>query len=89
MASTYEPPSLQKLLTAGSFIYILNVAGSLLDRLIHAGLLGQIVAGIIYGPSLSSIIPSTWTEALTALGYVGLVLIVFEGTDCLPFPRLH
>jgi hypothetical protein len=34
---------------------------------------------MIYGPPLGGIIPQTSLSALVALGYLGLIFIVFEG----------
>ena len=46
----------------------------------RAGLIGQIIVGLIYGlPIGGDMIPIAWQEAFIALGYIGLVLIIFEG----------
>ena len=75
----YAPPKFIHLLTLGSLIYFLNVGGWVFDNVLHAGLIAQILLGMIYGPPLGGVIPLTWLDALVALGYLGLVLIVFEG----------
>ena len=36
--------------------------------------------GIIYGTPLANILEKDWQETFLALGYVGLILIIFEGT---------
>jgi hypothetical protein len=46
---------------------------------IQAGIIGQIAVGIIYGVPLANILEHTWQETFLALGYVGLILIIFEG----------
>ncbi|KAI5824985.1 Sodium/hydrogen exchanger [Schizophyllum commune Tattone D] len=76
--TTYEAPSIPTLLTLSSFLYLNSAASSLFDRLIHANLLGPLLVGIIYGPQVANILP---TDALTTfinVGYVGLLIIVFE-----------
>ncbi|KAI0308923.1 Sodium/hydrogen exchanger family-domain-containing protein [Amylostereum chailletii] len=75
----YEPPTLPQILTVSAYLYLLNVSGWLFDRLIHANLVGQILIGIVFGPPLANILPTAWIETFTSLGYVGLILIVFQG----------
>lgn len=75
----YEETSLIELLVLSSFLYILNAFGWVTERLLHAGLLAQIAAGIIYGPPLANIIPYKWLNALQALGNLGLILLIFQG----------
>ena len=81
----YSPPTLRRILTAGSFLYLLNVAGSIMDSVLHAGLVVQIVLGMVYGPPLGDIILPQWITSFIDLGYVGLILIVFEGASFLDF----
>lgn len=66
-------------LVLSSFIYTLNVARHISDHLIHAGLVGEIIVGMIYGTPLAQLLYPAWQEAIRALGYIGLVLLVFEG----------
>jgi Kef-type K+ transport system membrane component KefB len=42
-------------------------------------LLGEIAVGIIYGSPLAGILEHVWEETFLTLGYLGLLLIVFEG----------
>lgn len=49
--------------------------------MIQAGIIGQIAVGIIYGVPLANILEHTWQETFLVLGYVGLILIIFEGRD--------
>ena len=48
-------------------------------KVIYAGILGPILVGIIYGAPLGNILDHDWQESFMALGYVGLILIIFEG----------
>ncbi|KAJ5569175.1 hypothetical protein N7450_011661 [Penicillium hetheringtonii] len=43
------------------------------------GIIGQIAVGIIYGVPLANILEHHWQETFVTLGYVGLILIIFEG----------
>lgn len=48
-------------------------------KIIQAGIIGQIAVGIIYGVPLANILEHNWQETFLVLGYVGLILIIFEG----------
>ncbi|KAK0969987.1 hypothetical protein LTS01_015972 [Friedmanniomyces endolithicus] len=48
-------------------------------KIIRAGILGPIIAGIIYGAPLANILPTEWQNTFLALGYIGLILLIFEG----------
>ncbi|KZV87981.1 Sodium/hydrogen exchanger [Exidia glandulosa HHB12029] len=75
----YHEPGAVDLLVLGSFIYLLNISRWLADRILYAGLLGEILVGIVFGPPLADILPAEWQQTFLTLGYLGLVLIVFEG----------
>ncbi|WWD00993.1 hypothetical protein V866_007931 [Kwoniella sp. B9012] len=78
-SSTYHEPSIVQLLILSSWIYLLNLFGWISQHILSAQLLGQILIGIIYGTPLAGWLEESWEEAFVALGYVGLLLIVFEG----------
>lgn len=75
----YHEPSTATALILVSFLYLLNVFGWLAQVLLSCGLLGQILLGIIYGTPLAGILPQLLEESLVGIGYVGLLLIIFEG----------
>ncbi|ORY66940.1 Sodium/hydrogen exchanger family-domain-containing protein [Leucosporidium creatinivorum] len=75
---TYHEPSLPHLLTLIAFLYLLQVSRTLADRALGAGLLGEIAVGVVFGP-VAGIMLQEWEETLVAVGYIGLVVIVFEG----------
>lgn len=89
MAFSYDIPEIPLLLTLASFIFILNVAEELANNLLKAGLLGSIVVGIIYGPEAANIIPLGGQETFLVLGYIGLLLIVFEAGLTTDMTLLH
>jgi hypothetical protein len=76
---TYHEPSPSALLTLASFLYLLNLFEWIGQRVLSAGLLGQISIGIIYGSPLAGWLEGYWEEAFVAVGYIGLLLVVFEG----------
>ncbi|KAI0751687.1 hypothetical protein C8Q80DRAFT_1268885 [Daedaleopsis nitida] len=78
-ALSYEEPSLKHLLVLVSFIYITNAVRTAADYLFYAGIVAEIVSGIVYGSPLAALLPMDWETTFTALGYLGLVLVIFEG----------
>ncbi|KAJ3880611.1 Cation/H+ exchanger [Lentinula edodes] len=74
----YTVPDVPILLTTFSLLYFLNVAEAIFNYLLEAGLLGSLALGIVYGPEVSSIVPENVLQTLLILGYIGLILLVFE-----------
>ena len=75
----YTEPSTSTTLILLSYLFLLNIFGWIAQRLIGAALIGQILIGIIYGTPLSGWLSETIQAALVDVGYVGLLLVVFEG----------
>ena len=75
----YVEPTIVSLLILSSFIYLLNVARWAAHRLFYAGLIGEIIVGIIYAAPLSNILKTEWEQTILDFGYLGLLLLVFEG----------
>jgi hypothetical protein len=64
-----------------SFFFFLSLAEWFSAKIIRAGIIGQIAVGIIYGKPLADILEGPWQETFLAIGYVGLILIIFEGEE--------
>lgn len=62
-----------------SFFLFLAIAEWLADKIVRASLIGHIVVGLIYGVPITNILSLPWQETFLALGYLGLILIIFEG----------
>ena len=62
-----------------SFFFFLSLARWVSAKAIQAGIIGQIAVGIVYGVPLANILESHWQQTFVTLGYVGLILIIFEG----------
>ncbi|KAJ5334898.1 hypothetical protein N7452_007301 [Penicillium brevicompactum] len=75
----YHEPGTVQILIIVSFFFFLSLAKWFSAKIIHAGIIGQIAVGIIYGVPLANILEHNWQETFLALGYVGLILIIFEG----------
>lgn len=75
----YHEPDIISILVLISFLLFLSSLGWVVNKLIRAGLIGQILLGILYGAPVGNILDNEWQETFLALGYVGLILIIFEG----------
>ncbi|KAK3389401.1 Cation/H+ exchanger [Podospora didyma] len=75
----YHEPGIISILTLLSFFFFLAVAEWLSHKIFRAGLIGQIIVGLIYGVPIGNILVPEWQDTFLALGYIGLILIVFEG----------
>lgn len=62
-----------------SFFTFLGLAEYISSKVIRAGIIGPIIVGIIYGDPLANILHHNWQETFLYLGYIGLILIIFEG----------
>ena len=87
-ALLYREPSIIVILTLTSFLLLLNFIGYLLDRLIFCGLVGQILIGVAWGSPGGRWLPVASQDAFVELGYLGLILLVFEGGLSTNFPAL-
>lgn len=75
----YHEPDIVSILVLISFLLSLSCLGWVFNKLIRAGLIGQILLGILYGAPVGNILEAEWQETFLALGYIGLILIIFEG----------
>ncbi|KAJ4285942.1 hypothetical protein N0V88_008203 [Collariella sp. IMI 366227] len=64
---------------SGAFLAYHEPNKWLADKIIRASLIGQIIVGLIYGLPIANILARDWQETFLALGYIGLILIIFEG----------
>ncbi|OGM49010.1 CPA2 familytransporter [Aspergillus bombycis] len=75
----YHEPGIVEILIIISFFFFLSLAEWVSAKVLRAGIIGQIAVGIIYGVPLANILEWNWQQTFLALGYVGLILIIFEG----------
>ncbi|KAI8965340.1 Sodium/hydrogen exchanger family-domain-containing protein [Daldinia sp. FL1419] len=75
----YHEPSITQLLTLSSFLLALNGINALLDRALYCGLVGQVLIGVAWGAPGGNWLSDDLQHAIVQLGYIGLVLLVFEG----------
>lgn len=84
MASTqaalpYTEPGIVTILILASFLLLLNVVNNALDRTVYCGLVGQILIGVAWGVPGADWLPLEAQDTIMQLGYLGLILIVYEG----------
>ncbi|KAK4031619.1 hypothetical protein C8A01DRAFT_21196 [Parachaetomium inaequale] len=75
----YHEPDIISILTLISFFLFLSLAEWLADKILRASLIGHIIVGLIYGVPIANILARDWQATFLALGYLGLILIIFEG----------
>lgn len=75
----YHEPSITTILKQSSFLLVLNAINHVLDSWIYAGLVGQILVGVAWGAPGGQILELPAQEVIVELGYIGLILLVFEG----------
>jgi NhaP-type Na+/H+ and K+/H+ antiporter len=78
-ALSYHEPGIVDILTLSSFLLILNAVSSLIDCYLYCGLIGQILIGVAWGAPGAAWLSIAAQETITQLGYLGLILLVFEG----------
>ena len=83
----YQEPSIVTILIQSSFVLLLNAINSLLDQAVYCGLIGQVLLGIAWGTPGAKLIPEPVEETVVQLGYLGLIMIVYEG-NVLAYPSL-
>ncbi|OAL51221.1 Sodium/hydrogen exchanger [Pyrenochaeta sp. DS3sAY3a] len=75
----YHEPSIIIILVHTSFLLLLNVVNAALDNLLYCGLLGQVLIGVAWGTPGAQWLSASVEETVVQLGYLGLILLVYEG----------
>lgn len=79
IALPYHEPGIVTILTLTSFLLLLNIVNYALDRIIYVGLIGQIFLGIAFGTPGGNLLSKDAETVIVHLGYLGLLLLVYEG----------
>ncbi|EXJ55620.1 hypothetical protein A1O7_08549 [Cladophialophora yegresii CBS 114405] len=79
VALPYHEPGIVTILTLVSFILLLNVANHIIDKILYCGLLVQLFLGIGWGTPGANWLGRDFEHVAVNLGYLGLLLIVYEG----------
>ncbi|RMZ90795.1 hypothetical protein DV736_g1977, partial [Chaetothyriales sp. CBS 134916] len=62
-----------------SFLLVLNIINYVMDRITYAGLLGQVFIGIAWGTPGGNWLGLQVETVVANLGYLGLLLLIYEG----------
>lgn len=84
----YHEPGIITILTLSSFLLALNALNSIFDRLIYCGLLTQVFVGVAFGTPGGNILGREVEDVVVQLGYLGLILLVYEGEFIVLFTSL-
>lgn len=75
----YHEPGIVDILIISSFLLSLTAVNWILDRIVFCGLVGQIFIGIAWGAPGAAWLTEELQQSIVQLGYMGLLLIVYEG----------
>ncbi|PVH86892.1 Sodium/hydrogen exchanger [Cadophora sp. DSE1049] len=75
----YHEPGIVTILIQTSLLLILNIVNTVFDQLIFCGLLGQVFVGVAWGKPGAKWLPVETEHVIVQLGYLGLILLVYEG----------
>lgn len=75
----YHEPDIVTILVQSSFLLLLNVVNSLLDKALYCGLVGQVLLGVAWGTPGARWLGLEVQRVVVQLGYLGLLLLVYEG----------
>ncbi|RAH42255.1 cation:proton antiporter [Aspergillus brunneoviolaceus CBS 621.78] len=78
-AFAYEEPFIHTILNQSGFLLVLNLVNVCLDKLLYCGLIGQLFIGILWGTPGAKWLSDDAETVTQQLGYLGLILLVYEG----------
>ena len=84
-ALPYREPDIVTILVQSSFLILLNVVDWVLNNVVYCGLVGQILVGIAWGIPGADWLSQDAQDTIMQFGYLGLILIVYEGKVVLAF----
>ncbi|KAL5611487.1 hypothetical protein BROUX41_000914 [Berkeleyomyces rouxiae] len=75
----YLEPNLVEILIFISFFFLLSISEWVSSKIFKVGPVGQMMVGMLYGIPIGNILTIPMQQVFVGLGYIGLVLIMFEG----------
>lgn len=78
-ALPYQDPPIKTILVLSFFLLLLNAINHILDRLIYCGLIGQVLIGVTFGTPGTKWLDKGTEQVIVQIGYLGLILLVYEG----------
>ncbi|CAI6097231.1 unnamed protein product [Clonostachys chloroleuca] len=85
---SYHEPSVVIIAILSGFLLLTNVVNYGLDKIAYCGLIGQVAIGMAWGTPGGKLLDSDIENAVMQLGYLGLILLVFEGGLATSFQTL-
>ncbi|PTD09277.1 hypothetical protein FCULG_00007539 [Fusarium culmorum] len=76
---SYHEPTITIIAILSGFLILLNLINYSLDKIAYCGLIGQVALGIAWGTPGAKWLSREVEDAVMQLGYLGLILIVFDG----------
>lgn len=80
----YHEPGPVTILLLSSFVLLLNFINYALDKILYCGLIGQVFLGVAFGTPGAKWLSAELEEVIVNLGYLGLLLMIFEGKVHVP-----
>ncbi|KAL2074321.1 hypothetical protein VTL71DRAFT_8099 [Oculimacula yallundae] len=84
----YHEPGIVTILILSSLLLVLNIINAIFDQLIFCGLLGQVFVGVAWGTPGAKWLSVEIEHVIVQLGYLGLILLVYEGGQSTNFRSL-
>ncbi|KAI5795407.1 sodium/hydrogen exchanger family protein [Peziza echinospora] len=75
----YHEPAILTIVIQSSFLLLLNVINWALNKVLYCGLVGQILVGVAFGIPGADWLGRDAQKTVVQLGYLGLILVVYEG----------
>lgn len=75
----FQLPSTRDVIILCAFLFLLQAARIISQRILKVGSLGQVFIGALFGAPLANLIPMRLQLTCVDIGYIGLILLVFEG----------
>ncbi|KAE8323099.1 Sodium/hydrogen exchanger family-domain-containing protein [Aspergillus sergii] len=87
-AFAYHEPAISTILNQTGFLLVLNLVNVCLDKLVYCGLIGQLFIGILWGTPGAKWLTRDMEIVIQQLGYLGLIMLVYEGGLSTSLPSL-
>ena len=78
-AFAYHEPTIYTILNQAGLLLVLNLVNTCLDKLLYCGLIGQLFIGILWGTPGAKWLDCGTETVIQQLGYLGLIMLVYEG----------
>ncbi|PGG97955.1 hypothetical protein GX51_07068 [Blastomyces parvus] len=88
-AFAYHEPTIHTILNSAGLLLVLNIVNTCLDKSLYCGLVGQLFIGILWGTPGAKWLDRGMETVIQQLGYLGLIMLVYEGGLATSMPSLR